>query len=110
MNKKINIDEDRFQDIKLIKSSDLPVKTLTKEQKVLLNRKGNEFFNKGEIESALRIFTTTGYSDGLSRVADVYAQNNKEIEALKLYWLAHNKRKAEILIQRLSVIIQTIIN
>ena len=51
---------------------------------------------------AERIFITTGYSDGLTRVGDRYAEKNLYLKALKLYLLAHNKRKSEPLIEKLS--------
>lgn len=78
-----------------IKVTDQPVRTLTSEQKVILNRKGNVLFNEGNIEGAKRIFITTGYSDGLTRVADTYSEKKQYLNALKLYILAHNDRKAE---------------
>ena len=94
-----------------IKISDAPVVGLTSEQKVILNRKGNVLFNQGDIEAARRIFITTGYSDALTRIADLYTQNpNKELQALKLYWLAHNKRKSEPIIQKVATIIKTLLN
>ena len=51
-----------------IKVTDNPVAGLSSEQKVILNRKANAMFNNGNIEDARRIFITTGYSDGLTRV------------------------------------------
>lgn len=94
-----------------IKVTDSPVSSLTSEQKAILNRKGNVLFNQGDVESARRLFITTGYSDGLTRVGDYYAQNtNKELQALKLYWLAHNKRKSEPIIQKVATIIKTLLN
>ncbi len=93
----------------LIKTTDTPVQNLSSEQKAALNRKGNEFFNKGDIDSAKRIFITTGYSDGLSRVGDVLLDKNKHLEALKMYWLAHNKRKADPIIEKIATTIQIII-
>jgi len=100
----------RFENIRLIKSSDLPVGSLSAEQKALLNRKGNEFFNRGDLEAARRIFITTGYSDGLTRIGDSFAAKGNEIEALKLYWLAHNRRKADAIIIKLSELITTLIH
>ncbi len=93
-----------------IKVTDAPVKGLTSEQKAILNRKGNVLFNQGEVESARRLFITTGYSDGLARVGDYYAQKNKELQALKLYWLAHNKKKSEQIIQKVASLISTLLN
>jgi hypothetical protein len=97
----------RFENEGLIKSTDLPVKQLDGEQKAALNRRGNQFFNQGEIENARRIFVTTGYSDGLTRVGDYYAMQGRELDALKLYWLAHNRRKADPLISKLASLIGT---
>ena len=85
-----------------IKVSDQPVDTLSAQQRVVLNRKANALFNEGKIEMAERIFITTGYSDGLTRVGDSYAQKHDYLKALKLYLLAHNKRKSEPLIEKFS--------
>lgn len=92
-----------------IKVTENPVKTLSAEQKALLNRKGNVLFNEGKYDEARKIFIATGYSDGLSRLGDVEAKANRELEALKLYWLAHNKRKAEPLIEKLSVLVSLLL-
>lgn len=78
-----------------IKDSDNPVKTLTSEQKVILNRKANILFNEHNIESARRIFITTGYSDGLIRVGNYYKEQKQALKALKAYYLAHNKQKCD---------------
>ena len=91
-----------------IKVTDSPVSSLTSEQKVVLNRKGNTLFNNGDIFSARRLFITTGYSDGLSRVAQKSEENEDYLDALKLYWLAHNKRKSEALIERIAAVISKI--
>ena len=79
------------------------------EQKVVLNRKGNIFFNQGKILEARRLFITTGYSDGLNRVAAKSMEEGKELDALKLYLLAHNKREAEPLIEKLANIISSLL-
>lgn len=100
---------DRFLTTGLIKSSDLPNTDITSEQKAALNRKGNEFFNRGDIDTAKRIFKTTGYSDGLTRVGDVLEEQGKSVEALQLYWLAHNRRKSEPLVQKMAFLIRSIL-
>ena len=41
---------------------------MTEKERVALIRKGNELYNAGKIEEAIRIFTATGYKDGLTRV------------------------------------------
>ncbi len=85
-----------------IKVTDRPISGLSPEKKALLNRKGNVFFNEGKIEDARRIFLTTGYSDGLIRVADVYAKEKRGLDALKLYVLAHEQAKAEPIYEKVA--------
>jgi hypothetical protein len=92
-----------------IKTTDNPVASLTSEQKAVLNRKGNMLFNQGDLESARRIFITTGYSDGLTRVGDACLAKGKELDALKLYWLAHNKRKSGPLLEKVAQLIEIMI-
>jgi len=79
-------------------------------QKAALNRKGNQFFNDGKIEEARRIFMTTGYTDGLSRIGDYYKSKGRLIEALKMYWIAPDKNKAQPLIEQLAYFVQNLIS
>ena len=76
-----------------IKTTDFPVTSLSSEQKA---------FNQGDIQNARRLFITTGYSDGLTRVADVYYKQGDTLGALKLYLLAHNKSKADQLFEKIA--------
>ena len=92
-----------------IKVTDNPVGSLTSEQKVILNRKANAMFNAGNIEDARRIFITTGYSDGLTRVGNYYMDHEQSLKALKVYYLAHNKRDAEPIYEDLAQIISTLL-
>lgn len=92
-----------------IKVTDNPVQGLTPEQKVILNRKANIMFNAGNIEDARRIFITTGYSDGLTRVGDYYVNKNESLKALKAYFLAHNKRDSEPIYESIAKVISTLI-
>ncbi|MBO4404430.1 MAG: hypothetical protein J5780_03765 [Treponema sp.] len=85
-----------------IKVTDLPVENLSDAQKVMLNRKANTLFNEGKINEAERIFITTGYSDGLSRTGDFYMKKNEYLKALRLYTLAHNSRKLNPLVEKIS--------
>ena len=93
-----------------IKVTDNPVGGLTSEQKVILNRKANIMFNNGNIEDARRIFTTTGYSDGLTRVGDYYLNKNESLKALKAYYLAHNKRDSEPIYENIAKVLSSLIN
>lgn len=92
-----------------IKVTDLPVGSLSSQQRVMLNRKANALFNDGKIEMAERIFITTGYSDGLTRCGDTYAEKNEYIKALRLYLLAHNKRKSDPLIEKIAGMVSTML-
>lgn len=92
-----------------IKVTDLPVGNLSLQQKTILNRKANELFNEGKVEMAERIFITTGYSDGLTRCGDKYAEKYEYIKALRLYLLAHNKRKSEPLIEKVAGMVSTLL-
>jgi len=85
-----------------IKVTDKPVTALTSEQKVILNRKANALFNDGKYSEAARIFVTTGYSDGLTRIGDLYMKNDKSLTALKYYVLARNNSKAEPIYEKLA--------
>lgn len=92
-----------------IKTTEHPLKTLTAEQKAKLNRRGNELYNKNDINAAERIFITTGYSDGLSRIGDYYANKNEKLKALKFYHLAHNDYKEGVLLDQLAGIVRMLI-
>ena len=93
-----------------IKVTENALTPLSSEQKVVLNRRGNQLFNEGFINEAKRIFITTGYSDGLTRVGDYYAAKNNTLEALRMYCLAKNKRKSEPIIDSLVRLIKVLID
>ena len=83
---------------------------LDSRQKAQLNRKGNMLLNHGEVESARRIFITTGYSDGLSRIGDYYRSKGRIIDALRMYWIAPDKKKSADLIMELSFMVKNLIH
>ncbi|MDR1400576.1 MAG: hypothetical protein LBJ41_11690 [Treponema sp.] len=87
--------------------------TLDAAQKVALNRKGNVLFNSGSaenIENARKIFQTTGYSDGLSRIGDVYKKQGRYMDALRMYQIAPNHKKFDELTMQLAAIIQNLLH
>jgi len=99
---------DKFEEENVfIKTTVQPVDSA---QKAALNRKGNVLYNSGEIEEARRIFLTTGYSDGLSRIGDYYKSKNRLVEALHMYWIAPDRTKAEPLIAQLAAVIQGLVS
>jgi hypothetical protein len=79
-------------------------------QKAALNRKGNALYNAGDIEAARRIFLTTGYSDGLSRVGDYYRSQGRLLDALRMYWIAPDRTKSGPVIMQLSYLLQDLIH
>lgn len=79
-------------------------------RKAALNRKGNQLFNNGDVEAAKRVFMTTKYSDGLSRVGDYYKSKNRLLEALRMYWIAPDRTKTEPIIEQLAGVIQSMLN
>lgn len=93
-----------------IKVTENALTPLSSEQKAVLNRRGNQLFNEGFINEAQRIFITTGYSDGLSRVGDYYAAQKNTLKALRMYCLAKNKRKSGPIIDSLVGLIRVLID
>ena len=91
-----------------IKTTSKPA--IDRTQKAALNRKGNMLFNQGDIEGARRVYLTTGYSDGLARIGDYYKSKGRPLDALKMYWIAPDRPKAESIIMQLSAVIQTLIH
>ena len=101
---------EKFPGEGLIKTTDVPRDDLEAVRKVQLNRRGNESFNAGDIEQARRLFQTTGYSDGLIRVGDWYRANNKPVEALKMYRLAHDDERSGALIEKMAFLVQNLLH
>ena len=100
---------DKFGDNNMFIKTTVPP-GMDSAQKAALNRKGNMLFNSGDIEGARRVFVTTGYSDGLSRVGDYYKSQNRHIDALNMYWIAPDRRKYESMIMQLAGIVQSLIH
>ncbi|MDR2901024.1 MAG: hypothetical protein LBV20_05850 [Treponema sp.] len=100
---------DRFNGQEAFIKTTKPLK-LEGSQKAALNRKGNVLFNSGDIEGARRVFLTTGYTDGLVRVGDFYKSQGRDLDALRMYWIAPDKKKCEPILEKLSVLIRTLIN
>lgn len=98
------------QPLGFLKTTDGEGAALSAQQKALLNRRGNELFNVGDVETARRIFMATGYSDGLTRVGDHYIKENRAVDALKMYWAAHNRRQAEPIIENISAVISAVLS
>lgn len=83
---------------------------ISPSQKAALNRKGNQLFNAGQYEQAKKVFITTGYTDGLIRIGDYYFKHNEHLEALKMYWIAPAPDKKEMLMKKMTSVIQIWLN
>jgi hypothetical protein len=84
-------------------------KTIPRDQKAALNRRGNELYNAGHIEEARRIFLTTGYSDGITRIGDYYKSHGRLMDALRMYWIAPDHKKADEIIVQLAMLVKNLI-
>lgn len=89
-----------------LKTSREPEPPLSREQKTALIRRGNELFNKGDIEKAKRIFLTTHYTDGIIRIGDHYFQKKQVFEAFRMYKLAPAPDKTENMIEKMAAVLQ----
>jgi len=75
-------------------------------RKAALIRKGNEFFNSGDIDTAKRIFLTCGYTDGIIRAGDRCYKDANYWEAYRLYTLAPAPERVDYLIKKMAHVIQ----
>jgi hypothetical protein len=90
----------------LLKIGESPAPPLPEEQRVALIRKGNELFNAKKFDLAKKVFLTTGYADGLIRLGDLYMKESRPLEALRMYWLAPESKKAGALVERASEVLR----
>ena len=75
---------------------------MNKKERVELIRKGNELFNTGEIEKASKIFITTNYRDGITRVGDYYFyEKSMPLIAFGYYKMANKKEKINEIFERM---------
>ena len=82
-------------------------KVLTPRERLILIRKGNELFNRGEITQAARIFVTTAYKDGLIRVGDYYYFDQANpLKALYYYLESGYRRRIDEISERMAAVIK----
>ncbi|MBN2039135.1 MAG: hypothetical protein JW864_03780 [Spirochaetes bacterium] len=75
---------------------------MDKKERAALIRKGNELFNKGELEAAIKIFLKTGYKDGIIRIGDYYFYEKKQpLLAFKFYKKANMHEKVNEIFERM---------
>ena len=81
--------------------------SLSPDQRSALIRKGNELFNQGKYDVAKRIFITTGYSDGLIRLGDLYYKKHKCLEAFRMWSMAPHKKKVNYMVESMAWIVRS---
>ena len=75
---------------------------MDQKTRIELIRKGNEYFNKGEIDLAEKIFTQTQYKDGLTRIADYWFFDKRlPLIALKYYRMVGRTDKVNEIYDRM---------
>lgn len=90
----------------LKKTRDAEATSVTEAERVVLIRKGNEVFNRGDIALAERIYRTTRYAAGLARVGDWYVKQNRPLEALSAFRAGHCRGKMEVLLARMARVVR----
>jgi hypothetical protein len=84
---------------------------MDEKERVALIRKGNELYNEGKIEEAIRIFTATGYRDGLTRVGDMFYFDKKmPLIAYKYYKLAKREDRINDIFMRMIFALQRLVS
>jgi hypothetical protein len=48
----------------------------------------------------------TGYSDGLSRAGEYYRKNGRALDAVRMYWIAPDRKKAQEIIMEAALLIK----
>lgn len=86
-----------------------PSVSLSSQQKVLLNRKANEWFNRKEFSKAEQIYRTTRYSAGLAQMGDHYAMEKDWLKAYELYRLACRPDKSDPLAKKMADIVKQLL-
>ena len=82
-------------------------KMLTPRERIFLIRKGNELFNRGEVEQASKIFMTTAYKDGLIRIGDYYFFEKKNpFKALHYYIEAKYEKRIREITERMARVLK----
>lgn len=72
------------------------------QERAGLIRKGNELFNQGKINEAMKLFVQTNYGDGIMRIADFYYYDKRQpLIALKFYRMINRKDRIEEIYSRM---------
>jgi len=76
--------------------------SVEQKERILLIRKGNELYNSGRYDEAIKLYLKANYHDGIMRVVDYYYYDLKQpLVALKFYRLINRKDRIEEINQRI---------
>jgi hypothetical protein len=82
-------------------------KVLTPRERLILIRKENKLFNRGEISQTAKIFVTTAYKDGLIRVGDYYYFDQENpLKALYYYLESGYRKRIDEISERMAAVIK----
>lgn len=72
------------------------------KERAALIRQGNEFYNQGKIDEAIKIFSSVNYQDGLTRIGDYFYYDMRQpLKALKFYQKSGCTAKIDEIYQRM---------
>jgi len=75
---------------------------MDEKERIVLIRNGNRLFNEGKIEQAAKIFETTSYRDGITRIADHYFYDRRlPLVALRYYRMSKRQDKVNEIQERM---------
>lgn len=94
----------------MIKKGNNNKKAIDSSTRVQLIRKGNEFFQNKDIESAKKIFIAVDYKDGLVRLGDYYLKSNDLYKSAEMYFMSENKSKINAFSKKCAAIIERYLN
>jgi hypothetical protein len=89
-----------------IRTGTLAPAQISKEQKVQLLRRGNELFNQGKFDLAERIFVTLHYSDGLTRLGDLFYKQGNFQKAAIMYQKAPSPQKFQAVCKQMAEVVR----
>ncbi len=80
------------------------------KERAAIIRQGNELFNQGKINEAMKLFVQADYGDGIMRVADWYFYDKKQpLIALKFYRMINRKDRIDEIYARMMFAFKKIV-
>ncbi len=79
---------------------------LSDEKRIALIRMGNELLARGDLDRAKKIFFTTNYKEGMTKVGVALFQKGEYLEALRFFYFADNKEKIGIICSKMAEVLK----